>query len=98
MSKERIDAGVNMSVGRSVARRYDASFVYRYAESLENVSGDGMQSGTTGKVICPMLSGSVAVDFGNVGRWAQCDARIILCIGKSVTRRIGLGDAQDWWE
>jgi len=73
-----MDAGVRAPVGRSVESSHDAFLVYRYAESLENVSGDGMHNGTTGTVICPALSGSVAVDLGNIGRLAQCSAKMTL--------------------
>jgi len=66
--KARREAGVSIPVGRSIERRCEASLVYRYEESRENVSGDGTQRGMTGKVICPTLSGSVAVDLGSMGR------------------------------
>jgi len=81
LGSDSVDGGVGSSVARSASVR----FVYRYDWSIENVSGDGRQRGTTGTRTVELVASGC--DVGKAGRLLQCAARTISCVGKRVTLR-----------
>ena len=64
-------------------------FVYRNVESCGKTSGAGMHKGTTGtETVDPGTAGRSTSEVGRMGRLAQCVARMMLWMGKRVTRRL----------
>ena len=62
-------------------------FVFRNVESCGKTSGAGMHKGTAGtETVDPATPGRSTSEVGGMGRLAQCIARMMLWMGKGVTR------------